>query len=153
MELPLSPEELRQLLPSDLISEALEAQYAEDPPAYTLPSGSPFRFGQGELPPLESRIYQYLFHCTESWDRSLTLKLTSELDLTDLAATVRKEINELTGRRQVLIMNSLINQRLADDVCLQVRKLRKTKPTKKSSRPVYDSADKENINPAYFQRY
>jgi hypothetical protein len=149
MELPLTLEELRHLLPSDLISEALEAQYLEDPPSYKLPVSSPFKFGHGELPPLESRIYQYLFQGTETWDRRCTFKLSEEIEVGAIVDSLRKEINELTGRRQVLILKSITPQRLAEEVSLQVQKLKRLKG--KKGRVAFSSADKENIDPRTYQ--
>jgi hypothetical protein len=126
MEGPLSPEEVRHLLPSDLISVAIGADYLDDPPTRSSSPDSPYKFGEGDLPPIESRIFQYLFYTTKQREQSTTLSLRVELDFTAVAASLQSEVNGLMGRRLVLLMKSINLMNLADEVSSQVHLLRKS---------------------------
>jgi hypothetical protein len=126
MEGPLSPEELRHLLPSDLISVAIGADYLDDPPTRSSSPESPYKFGQGDLPPIESRIFQYLFYTTKQKEQSTTLSLKTELELTGVAACLQGEVDALMGRKRVLLMKSINLMIVADDVSSQVQFLCKS---------------------------
>mmetsp|Transcript_26598 Transcript_26598/g.47792 ORF Transcript_26598/g.47792 Transcript_26598/m.47792 type:complete len:169 (-) Transcript_26598:4371-4877(-) len=127
MEEPLSSEELRHLLPSDLISEALDADYLEDPPNYAESHDDLDRFSMFALPSLELQFFNYTIPQKSSRKLCQTLKLSEELDFELLKQDLQKETDLLAGRTRVFLMKSLDLQAMTDDVRAHIRSLRRPK--------------------------